>query len=316
MAAPQKAPQKKVIISCALTGSIHTPTMSDVLPVTPDEIVEQGVGAAEAGAAILHLHARDPRTGQPTPDPAVFMQFLPRLKQSTDAVLNITTGGSLNMTVQERLAAPLQAQPEMCSLNMGSMNFGIFPLADRYQGWKHDWEEPYLRSTDDFIFRNTFRDIAYILEHLGEGCGTRFEFECYDVGHLYNLAHFVDRGLVKPPFFVQTIFGILGGIGAEQRNLVFMRETADRLFGTDYEWSVLAAGRHQIPFTTMAAVMGGNVRVGLEDSLYLSKGRLARNSAEQVAKIRRILEELSLEVATPAEARAMLALKGADQVAF
>ncbi|TWA61827.1 uncharacterized protein (DUF849 family) [Azospirillum baldaniorum] len=316
MAAPQKAPQKKVIISCALTGSIHTPTMSDALPVTPDEIVEQGVGAAEAGAAILHLHARDPRTGQPTPDPAVFMQFLPRLKQSTDAVLNITTGGSLNMTVQERLAAPLQARPEMCSLNMGSMNFGIFPLADRYQGWKHDWEEPYLRSTDDFIFRNTFRDIAYILEHLGEGCGTRFEFECYDVGHLYNLAHFVDRGLVKPPFFVQTIFGILGGIGAEQRNLVFMRETADRLFGTDYEWSVLAAGRHQIPFTTMAAVMGGNVRVGLEDSLYLSKGRLARNSAEQVAKIRRILEELSLEVATPAEARARLALKGADQVAF
>ncbi len=310
------APQKKVIISCALTGSIHTPTMSDALPVTPDEIVEQGIGAADAGAAILHLHARDPRTGQPTPDPAVFMQFLPRLKQSTDAVLNITTGGSLNMTVQERLAAPLQAQPEMCSLNMGSMNFGIFPLADRYKDWKHDWEEPYLRSTDDFIFRNTFRDIAYILEHLGEGCGTRFEFECYDVGHLYNLAHFVDRGLVKPPFFVQTIFGILGGIGAEQRNLVFMRETADRLFGTDYEWSVLAAGRHQIPFTTMAAVMGGNVRVGLEDSLYLSKGRLARNSAEQVAKIRRILEELSLEVATPAEARAMLALKGADRVAF
>jgi Uncharacterized conserved protein len=310
------ATQKKVIISCALTGSIHTPTMSDALPVTPDEIVEQGVGAAEAGAAILHLHARDPRTGQPTPDPAVFMQFLPRLKQSTDAVLNITTGGSPNMTVQERLAAPLQAQPEMCSLNMGSMNFGIFPLADRYKDWKHDWEEPYLRSTDDFIFRNTFRDIAYILEHLGEGCGTRFEFECYDVGHLYNLAHFVDRGLVKPPFFVQTIFGILGGIGAEQRNLVFMRETADRLFGNDYEWSVLAAGRHQIPFTTMAAVMGGNVRVGLEDSLYLSKGRLARNSAEQVAKIRRIVEELSLEVATPAEARAMLALKGADQVAF
>ncbi|GLR79188.1 3-keto-5-aminohexanoate cleavage protein (plasmid) [Azospirillum oryzae] len=307
---------KKVIISCALTGSIHTPTMSDALPVTPDEIVEQGVGAAEAGAAILHLHARDPRTGQPTPDPAVFMQFLPRLKQSTDAVLNITTGGSLNMTVQERLAAPLQARPEMCSLNMGSMNFGIFPLADRYKNWKHDWEEPYLRSTDDFIFRNTFRDIAYILEHLGEGCGTRFEFECYDVGHLYNLAHFLDRGLVKTPLFIQTIFGILGGIGAEERNLVFMRETADRLFGKDYEWSVLAAGRHQIPFTTMAAVMGGNVRVGLEDSLYLAKGRLARNSAEQVAKIRRILEELSLEVATPEEARAMLHLKGADQVAF
>ncbi|SMH40139.1 BKACE family enzyme [Azospirillum agricola] len=310
------APAKKVIISCALTGSIHTPTMSDALPVTPDEIVEQGLGAAEAGAAILHLHARDPRTGQPTPDPAVFMEFLPRLKQSTDAVLNITTGGSLDMTVRERLAAPLLARPEMCSLNMGSMNFGIFPLADRYKDWKHDWEEPYLRGTDDFIFRNTFRDIAYILEHLGQGCGTRFEFECYDVGHLYNLAHFLDRGLVKPPLFVQTIFGILGGIGAEERNLAFMRETADRLFGGDYAWSVLAAGRHQIPFTTMAAVMGGNVRVGLEDSLYLARGRLARNSAEQVAKIRRILEELSLEVATPAEARAMLALKGADQVGF
>ena len=310
------ASQKKVIISCALTGSIHTPTMSDALPVTPDEIVEQGLGAAEAGAAILHLHARDPRTGQPTPDPAVFMQFLPRLKQSTDAVLNITTGGSLNMTVQERLAAPLLAQPEMCSLNMGSMNFGIFPLADRYKDWKHEWEEPYLRGTDDFIFRNTFRDIAYILEHLGEGCGTRFEFECYDVGHLYTLAHFLERGLVKPPLFVQTIFGILGGIGAETRNLVFMRETADRLFGGDYEWSVLAAGRNQIPFTTMAGSMGGNVRVGLEDSLYLAKGRLARNSAEQVAKIRRILEELSLEIATPAEARGRLGLKGGDQVAF
>ncbi|WP_029009978.1 3-keto-5-aminohexanoate cleavage protein [Azospirillum halopraeferens] len=310
------ASSKTVIISCALTGSIHTPTMSDALPVTPDEIVEQGVGAAEAGAAILHLHARDPRTGQPTPDPAVFMEFLPRLKQSTDAVLNITTGGSLAMTVEERLAAPLLARPEMCSLNMGSMNFGIFPLADRYTNWKHEWEEPYLRSTDDFIFRNTFRDIAYILEHLGEGCGTRFEFECYDVGHLYNLAHFLDRGLVKPPLFVQTIFGILGGIGAEHRNLVFMRETADRLFGDAYEWSVLAAGRHQMPFVTMAGVMGGNVRVGLEDSLYLARGRMARNSAEQVAKVKRILEELSLTVATPAEARARLGLKGSDRTAF
>ncbi len=313
MAAKKK---NKVIISCALTGSIHTPTMSDALPVTPDEIVEQGLGAAEAGAAILHLHARDPETGRPTPDPAVFMQFLPRLKQQTDAVLNITTGGSLTMTVEERLAGPLKAKPEMCSLNMGSMNFGIFPLADRYKNWKHDWEEPYLRSTDDFIFRNTFRDIEYILKNLGEGCGTKFEFECYDVGHLYTLAHFMDRGLVQGPLFVQTIFGILGGIGAEERNLVFMRETADRLFGDAYEWSVLAAGRHQIPFTTMATVMGGNVRVGLEDSLYLGKGRMAKSSAEQVAKIRRIIEELSLEVATPAEAREMLALKGADQVGF
>jgi uncharacterized protein (DUF849 family) len=310
------ASSRKVIISCALTGSVHTPTMSDALPVTPDEIVEQGIGAAEAGAGILHLHARDPLTGQPTPDPAVFMQFLPRLKGATDAVLNITTGGSLHMTVRERLAAPLLAKPEMCSLNMGSMNFGLFPLADRYRDWKHDWEEPYLRGTDDFIFRNTFRDIAYILEQLGEGCGTRFEFECYDVGHLYNLAHFLDRGLVKPPLFVQTIFGILGGIGAEHRNLTFMRETADHLFGGDYVWSVLAAGRHQMPFITAGAVMGGNVRVGLEDSLYLGRGRLARNSGEQVAKIRRILEELSLEVASPGEVRTMLALKGADQVGF
>jgi uncharacterized protein (DUF849 family) len=308
--------RKKVIISCALTGSAHTPTMSDALPITPEEIVAQGLEAAEAGAAILHLHARDPKTGKPTPDPAVFMEFLPRLKQSTDAVLNITTGGSLHMTVQERLAAPLQAKPEMCSLNMGSMNFGLFPLADQYKTWKNDWEEGYLRATDDFIFRNTFRDIAYILEHLGEGCGTRFEFECYDVGHLYNLAHFVDRGLVKPPFFVQTIFGILGGIGAEPQNLSFMRETANRLFGDDYQWSVLAAGRHQIPFTTMTAAMGGNVRVGLEDSLYIGKGKLAQSNGEQVSKIRRILEDLSLEVATPDEARTMLGLKGADQVAF
>ncbi len=315
MAATKKK-NRKVIISCALTGSIHTPTMSDALPLSPDDIVAHGLGAAEAGAAILHLHARDPETGRPTPDPAVFMQFLPRLKQQTDAVLNITTGGSLTMTVEERLAGPLQAKPEMCSLNMGSMNFGIFPLADRYKNWKHDWEEPYLRSTDDFIFRNTFRDIEYILKNLGEGCGTRFEFECYDVGHLYTLAHFLERGLVKPPLFVQTIFGILGGIGAEERNLVFMRETADRLFGDAYEWSVLAAGRHQIPFTTMATVLGGNVRVGLEDSLYLGKGQLARTNGDQVAKIRRIIEELSLEVATPAEARAMLDLKGADQVGF
>ncbi len=310
------ASRKKVIITCALTGSAHTPTMSDALPLTPDEIVEQGLAAAEAGAAILHLHARDPRTGQPTPDPAVFLEFLPRLKQSTDAVLNITTGGSLHMTVQERLAAPLRARPEMCSLNMGSMNFGLFPMADQYKTWKHDWEEPYLRATDDFIFRNTFRDIAYILQHLGEGCGTRFEFECYDVGHLYNLAHFLERGLVKPPLFVQTIFGILGGIGAEPANLAFMRETADRLFGDAYEWSVLAAGRHQIPFTTMAAAMGGNVRVGLEDSLYIARGQLAASNGDQVAKIRRIVEDLSMEIATPEEARAMLGLKGADQVAF
>jgi 3,5-dioxohexanoate:acetyl-CoA acetone transferase len=311
-----KARSEKVIITCAITGGIHTPTMSDALPYKPDDISAQSIAAAEAGAAILHLHARDPRDGRPTPDPAVFMQFLPRTKQSTDAVINVTTGGSLSMTVEQRLAAPLVAKPEMCSLNMGSMNFGIYPLADRYPKFRFDWEEPYLRGTDDFIFRNTFRDIERILKMLGEEHGTRFEHECYDVGHLYNLAHFVDRGLVRPPFFVQTIFGILGGIGADMRNLMFMKETADRLFGDDYHWSVLAAGRAQIPFATQAAMMGGNVRVGLEDSLYISRGKLAESNAEQVAKIRRIVEELGHAIATPAEARAMLALKGGDNVGF
>jgi uncharacterized protein (DUF849 family) len=308
--------KNKIIITCAVTGGIHTPTMSDALPYTPDDIATQAIAAAEAGAAILHLHARDPQNGSPTPSPDVFMQFLPRIKQSTDAVINITTGGGLNMTVEQRLAAPLVTKPEMCSLNMGSMNFGIFPLADRYKTWKFDWEEPYLRGTDDFIFRNTFRDIERILKMLGEDHGTRFEHECYDIGHLYNLAHFVDRGLVKPPFFVQMIFGILGGIGSDLRNLVFMKETADRLFGEDYQWSVLAAGRHQIPFATEALLLGGNVRVGLEDSLYIGRGELASSNAQQVAKIRRIAEELGHGIATPAEAREMLALKGGDRTGF
>lgn len=318
-ASPKPASPKrgaKVIITCAVTGGIHTPTMSDALPYRPADIAAQAIAAAEAGASILHLHARDPEDGRPTPDPDVFMQFLPRIKQSADAVINITTGGGLNMTVEQRLAAPLRAKPEMCSLNMGSMNFGIFPLADRYKAWKFDWEEDYIRSTDDFIFRNTFRDIERILKMLGEEHGTRFEHECYDVGHLYNVAHFVDRGLLKPPFFVQMIFGILGGIGAEMDNLLFMKRTADRLFGDDYRWSVLAAGRHQMPFATQAAMLGGSVRVGLEDSLFIGKGRLATSNAEQVAKIRRILEELGHEIATPAEARAMLALKGGDRVGF
>jgi uncharacterized protein (DUF849 family) len=310
-----KASSNKIIITCAITGGIHTPTMSEALPYTPDDIAVQSIAAAEAGAAILHLHARDPKDGRPTPDPAVFMKFLPRIKRSTDAVLNVTTGGGLNMTVEQRLAAPLVAKPEMCSLNMGSMNFGIFPLAERYKTWKHAWEEPYLRGTDEFIFRNTFRDIERILKLLGEEHGTRFEHECYDVGHLYNLAHFVDRKLVKPPFFVQIIFGILGGIGAEMRNLMFMKETADRLFG-DYHWSVLAAGRFQIPFATQAAMLGGNVRVGLEDSLYIGKNKLASSNAEQVAKMRRILEELGHEIATAADAREILALKGGDKVGF
>lgn len=310
------ATNSKVIITCAVTGGIHTPTMSDALPCTPDEIADQSIAAAEAGASILHLHARNPETGQPTPDPAVFMRFLPRIKQSTDAVINITTGGGMKMTLEERLAAPLAAKPEMCSLNMGSINFGIFGMADRYSDWKHDWEEPYLRQTTDYIFRNTFLDIERVIRELGEAHGTRFEHECYDVGHLYNLAHFVDRGLVKPPFFLQLIFGILGGIGPDMRNLMFMKETADRLFGDDYRWSVLAAGRHQMNFGTQAAMMGGNVRVGLEDSLYIGKGKLAQNNAEQVAKIRRIVEELGHQVATPAEAREALALKGGDLVGF
>ena len=307
---------QKVIITCAITGGIHTPTMSDALPITPTQIADQAIAAAKAGAAILHLHARDPATGRPSPDPALFMEFLPRIKQATDAILNVTTGGGLNMTVEQRLAAPLVARPEMCSLNMGSMNFAIFGLADRYQTWKHDWEEPYLRGTDDFIFRNTFRDIARIIKLLGEEHGTRFEHECYDVGHLYNLAHCVDRGLVKPPFFVQTIFGILGGIGAEWDNLHFMRRTADRLFGRDYVWSTLAAGRFQFPFVVQAAMMGGHVRVGLEDNLYISRGKLASSNAETVIKVRGILEDLGHTIATPAEARAMLALKGADATAF
>jgi len=306
----------KVIITCAITGSIHTPTMSDALPITPNQIAEQAIAAADAGAAILHLHARDPKDGRPTPDPAVFMQFLPRIKQSCDAVINITTGGGLAMTVEERLAAPLQASPEMCSLNMGSMNFALHPLADRYQNWKHEWEKQYLLQSAENIFRNTFRDIEKIYKLMGEGHGTKFEHECYDVGHLYNLAHCVDRGLFKPPIFLQLIFGILGGIGADPENLMFMKRTADKLFGEDYRWSVLAAGRFQMPFATQAAMIGGHVRVGLEDSLFIGRGKLAASNAEQVAKIRRIVEELGCVVASPQEARAMLGLKGADKVKF
>ena len=306
----------KVIISCAITGAIHTPSMSDALPITPEQIAQSSIEAAEAGAAIIHLHARNPQTGEPTPDPAVFMRFLPTIKQSTDAVLNITTGGGLQMTLEERLAAPMQAKPEMCSLNMGSMNFNISRAGDKITEWKHAWEKPYLAGTDNHIFRNTFRDIEGIVGMLGKGHGTRFEFECYDIGHLYNLAYMLERKVVEPPLFVQTIFGILGGVGSEHRNLMFMKETADRLFGRDYVWSVLAAGRHQMAFTTMAGIMGGNVRVGLEDSLYIGKGQMATSNAQQVAKIKRILEELSLEVATPAEARAILHLKGGDRVGF
>ncbi len=306
----------KVIITCAITGSIHTPTMSDALPVTPDEIATQAIDAAKAGAAVLHLHARVPKDGRPSGDPEIFRQFLPRIKQACDGVINITTGGSVTMTVEERIAAASAFSPEMCSLNMGSMNFALYPMAARFKTWKHDWEEQYLLQSDQNIFRNTFRDIERIAKLLGDEHGVKFEHECYDTGHLYNLAHCVDRGLFKPPIFLQLIYGILGGIGPEFDNLLFMKRTADKLFGDQYEWSVLAGGRHQIPFATMATMIGGNVRVGLEDSLYIGRGKLAVSNAEQVAKIRRIIEELGYEVATPNEARAMLGLKGADRVKF
>lgn len=306
----------KIIITCAVTGSIHTPTMSPHLPVTPAEIAGQAIGAAEAGAAILHLHARNPETGQPSARETDFMAFLPEIKAGCGAVLNLSTGGSAIMSLEDRLAGPLKAEPEMCSLNMGTMNFALYPLADRYDTWVHDWEQPFLRGTDDLVFKNTPRDIEFVLTRMGQQRGARFEFECYDVGHLYMLRHFADRGLVKPPYFIQFVFGVLGGIGADPENLQHMKRMADKLFGDDYIFSVLAAGRQQIPFATIAASMGGHVRVGLEDNLYIAKGELARSNAEQVTKIRRIVEELGRKVATPEEARQMLGLKGAGGTAF
>ncbi len=306
---------KKVIITCAVTGSIHTPTMSEYLPITPSEIAEGAIGAAEAGASILHLHARNPEDGRPTPDPDVFYQFLPRIKQSTNAVVNITTGGGPAMTIDERLAAPRRAQPEVCSLNMGSMNFGLFPAADRYTEWKYDWEEQHLLSSRDYVFKNTFADIEEILT-TGNSFNARFEMECYDVGHLYTAAYFVDKGIVKTPIFLQFVMGIMGGIGADPENLMHMKRIADKLFGKDYEFSVLGAGRHQMSLITTSAILGGHVRVGLEDSIYLKKGQLAKSNAEQVTLARQILEGLSLEIATPDDAREALGLKGGDDVAF
>ena len=308
--------KSKAIITCAITGSIHTPSMSPYLPVTPDDIATQAIGAAEAGAAILHLHARDPENGRPTPAPDTYNRFLPRIKQACDAIVNITTGGGQGMSIDDRLAAAERFSPEMTSLNMGSMNFGLYPMLNRYDEFKHEWERQHLEASKDAIFRNTFGDIEKILQRLGEGHGVRFEFECYDVGHLYTLAHFLDRKLVKPPLFVQTIFGILGGIGPDPQNVLTMRETAERLFGEQYHWSVLAAGRFQLPFTTMAATMGAHVRVGLEDNLYLGKGTLAPSNAALVAKIRHILEELSIDIASADEARAMLETKGGAAVKF
>src|SRR5215218_8209000 len=310
------AKRNKVIISCAVTGAVHVPSQSEFLPITPEEIAENAIGAAEAGAAILHLHARNPENGKPTPDPEMFMSFLPEIKERTEAVINITTGGGQGMTLEQRLAAAMRAKPEMCSLNMGSMNFGRYPIVNRIKEWRFDWEAADLESSRDYIFRNTYADIEYILKNLGEAHGVRFEFECYDVGHLYNLAHFLDRGLVKPPLFVQTIFGILGGIGTDAEDLLHMKRTADRLLGNDYIWSILGAGRHQFNLVTMGAIMGGNVRTGMEDNIYLGKGELARSNADLVAKTVCILRELSLEPATPDEARAMLGLKGADNTGF
>jgi uncharacterized protein (DUF849 family) len=304
----------KVIITCAVTGSVHTPTMSEALPITPEQIATQSIEAALAGAAVLHLHARVPEDGRPTGNPDVFAQFLPVIRRSTDAIINITTGGAATMPVEERLAAAMRFKPELCSLNMGSINFAFFPAAKRITKWAHGWERDYVVNSDDYIFRNTFRDIEKILSTLSEA-GTRFEHECYDLGHLYNLAHFVDRGLVRAPFFIQMIFGILGGIGADLENLFIMKETADRLFGRgSYQWSVLAAGRHQMPFLAQAALLGGHVRVGLEDSLFIERGVLATSNAQQVQKIVRILKEMGHERATPAEAREMLGLKGGERV--
>jgi uncharacterized protein (DUF849 family) len=308
-------PDDKVIITCAVTGAIHTPSMSPYLPVTPEEIAEAAVGAARAGAAIIHLHARDPETGKPDQTPEAFGRFLPRIKQATDAVVNLTTGGAPYMTVEERIKPAATFKPEVASLNMGSMNFGLFPMLRRFKEFKYDWERKALEDSRDLVFRNTFKDIEYVLRKLGDA-GTRFEFECYDTSHLYNLANVLERGLVRPPLFVQTVFGILGGIGSHPEDVLHMKRTADRLFGRDYRWSVLGAGRSQLPIAAMAAAAGGNVRVGLEDSLWAGRGRLAESNAEQVRMVRQIIEGLGRSVATPDEARAILSLKGGDQVAF
>jgi uncharacterized protein (DUF849 family) len=306
---------QKVIITCAVTGAIHTPSMSPYLPVTPEEIADAAIGAAKAGAAIVHLHAREPADGRPTQDPKMFLRFLPKIKAASDVVINLTTGGAPTMTIEDRLQPALQLKPEVASLNMGSMNFGLYEMIPRVKEWKYDWEKPYLAGSDDRIFKNTFKDIAHILTSCSNN-DTRFEIECYDIGHLYTAAHFLDRALVKPPLFIQSVFGIRGGIGPHPEDVLHMRRTADRLFGDQYQWSVLGGGRNQMYIATQSAVMGGNVRVGLEDSLWIGKGQLARANADQVAKIRRILEELGLEIATPDDARRILQLKGKNNVNF
>lgn len=307
--------KRKVIITCAITGAIHTPSMSKYLPVTPNEIADAAILAAQAGASILHLHARDPENGKPTQNPEIFKKFLPLIIKETDAVINITTGGSPHMTVQERMIPASIFKPELASLNMGSMNFGLYPMLDRFSEFNHTWEKDNLEKSRDLVFKNTFQDIETILQ-IGEDNGTRFEFECYDISHLYNLKHFVDRNLVKPPFFIQSVFGLLGGIGAHPEDLMHMRRTADRLFGDDYQWSILGAGKNQMTLASIGAAQGANVRVGLEDSLWLEPGKLARSSKDQVSKVRSILEELSLDIAAPNEVRDMLDLKGSKNVSF
>ena len=306
---------RKVIITCAVTGAIHTPSMSPYLPVTPSEIADAAVEAAEAGAAIVHLHARDPETGQPDQSPQAYERFLGIVKQRTNAVINLTTGGAPTMKIEERLLPATVFKPEVASLNMGSMNFAIFPILEKLKEFKHDWEQSYIEGSRDRVFRNTFADIEGILTTCADN-GTRFEIECYDIGHLYTLDHFVRRGLVTPPFFVQSVFGILGGIGAHSEDVLHMRRTADRLFGEDYCWSVLGAGRHQMPIAVQSILLGGNLRVGLEDSLYSGRGKLAKTNAEQVRLARELIENLGLEVATPDEAREILNLKGSDKVDF
>lgn len=307
--------KRKVIITCAVTGAIHTPSMSKYLPVSPDEIADAAILAAGVGASILHLHARDPSNGKPTQDPAVFEEILLKIKKETDAVINITTGGSPHMTVEERMMPASVFKPELASLNMGSMNFGLYPMLDRFSEFEHTWERDNLEKSRDLVFKNTFQDIETILK-IGKSNETRFEFECYDISHLYNLKHFVDRNLISPPFFIQSVFGLLGGIGAHPEDLMHMKRTADRLFGSDYQWSILGAGKNQMTLASMGAAQGANVRVGLEDSLWIEPGKLAQSSKDQVTKVRNILEEFSLDIATPNQVRDMLKLKGSRHVAF
>ena len=309
------AQQRKVIITCAVTGSIHTPSMSPHLPITPQQIADAAVQAVDAGAAIVHLHARNVQDGRPIQTASAFREFTSDIKSRSNAIINITIGGAPSMTVEERFQPALELKPELASLNMGSMNFGLFPMLERYKAFQHPWEKPFLEGTKDLVFKNTFADIEHVLTRGSEN-GTRFEFECYDTAHLYNLAYFLDRKLATPPLFVQTVFGILGGIGNHPDDVSHLKRTADRLFGKDYVWSVLGAGKSQMPIASISAAQGGHVRVGLEDSLWLGPGQLAKKNADQVSCVRTILESLGLSIASPNEARALLKLKGAKQVDF